>query len=135
MQALAQTPAAPTPALDQAAADVAPIASRLAADPRLGRVVAAFVARLATRFAELDSAANSADLQTVAELAHWLRGSAGSMGFEAFTEPANELERLAKNGNQEAVVRAVQVVLGMAARVEGFAAQPADSSAAKIASA
>ena len=42
------------------------------------------------------------------------------MGFSAFTEPATELEHLAKDGDQEAVARAVQVVHDMAARVEGF---------------
>ena len=124
-----------TPALDQASNEIQPITSRLAADPRLGRIVTAFVARLATRLNELHSASATGDLEKVAELAHWLRGSAGSMGFEAFTEPANELERLAKDGNQQAVARAVHMVLNMATRVEGFEAEPFTSPAAEIASA
>ncbi|MFT5445159.1 MAG: PAS domain S-box-containing protein [Gammaproteobacteria bacterium] len=107
-----------TPALDEAAASNAPIASRLVADPRLGRIVSDFVGRLDSRLDELHLAADAGDLKTVAELAHWLKGSAGSMGFDAFTGPSGELEDLARAGHGQAVTRAVSVVQQMAARVD-----------------
>ena len=126
------TPSAPTggaqpatPALDEAAANDTPIASRLAADPRLGRIVSDFVSRLDARLGELQAASDDGDLKAVAEHAHWLKGSAGSMGFDAFTEPSDELEKLAKTGHRQAVARAVQIVQSMAARIEGFQSQPA----------
>jgi HPt (histidine-containing phosphotransfer) domain-containing protein len=116
-----------TPALDEEATNAMPICSRLTSDPRLGRVVAGFVARLANRLTELRDACEAGDFQKVAELAHWLKGSAGSMGFDAFTKPAFELESLAKNQDQQAVTRAVQVVQGMATRVEGYEPDPSSA--------
>jgi HPt (histidine-containing phosphotransfer) domain-containing protein len=35
----------------------------------------------------------------LAVLAHWLKGAGGTAGFDQFTEPARQLERLAKEND------------------------------------
>ena len=52
------------------------------------------------RCAELEA---RSDYREIADFAHWLRGSAGSMGYDAFTTPAAELEAAAKDAKAETV--------------------------------
>ena len=40
-------------------------------------------------------------MEELASLAHWLKGSGGTVGYDDFTEPATELEAHAKNGQME----------------------------------
>jgi HPt (histidine-containing phosphotransfer) domain-containing protein len=62
----------------------------------------------------------------VASFAHWLKGSAGSMGYDAFTEPALALEQAAKAGELERAAEALKAVQALAARV----VPPGESAAA-----
>ena len=57
-----------------------------------------FVKRLDEQLDALEKAAACGDLMTVAELAHWLKGAGGTIGFDVFTEPAAQLEILVKKG-------------------------------------
>ena len=66
----------------------------------MAAVATKFVTRLDEELAAMDDAWKARDLQRLAELAHWLKGSGGTVGFAAFTAPAARLESLAK---QEAV--------------------------------
>jgi PAS domain S-box-containing protein len=84
-----------------AGASGAPITSRLSAQPRLQPIVRKFVGRLRERLEEIATAEASGDLVEVADFAHWLKGSAGSMGYDYFTEPAAEMEKAAKAGDRE----------------------------------
>ncbi len=43
----------------------------------------------------------SGNFAELAELAHWLKGAAGTVGFHDFTEPAKRLESLAKRAVTE----------------------------------
>jgi HPt (histidine-containing phosphotransfer) domain-containing protein len=43
------------------------------------------------------------DLALVGEIAHWIRGSAGTVGFAAFTQPAAELERAVDRAQPESI--------------------------------
>ena len=68
------------------------------------------------------------DFDELVNLAHWLRGSAGTVGFEGFTEPAETLKYLAaerKGSEIEAAIRelrslseAIQASRGRQARSE-----------------
>ena len=93
---------APEPEPEAAAlAQGAPITSRLAAQPRMQPIVRKFVGRLRERLDEAATAQAGGDLVALADFAHWLKGSAGSMGYDYFTEPAAELEKAAKAGERE----------------------------------
>jgi PAS domain S-box-containing protein len=77
-----------------------PIESRLAEqNPAFRPIILRFVSRLDTQLAKLEKAIAANDFTEVANIAHWLKGSGGTVGFEIFTEPAAEMERDAKNND------------------------------------
>lgn len=67
--------------------------SLLGKNPSLKPMVEKFVKRLADKIAEMETALAENDFKELADLAHWLKGSAGSLGFHDFTKPAEELEQ------------------------------------------
>ena len=75
-----------------------PVVSRLAHDKRLAPTVRKFAARLERELAALERAEANQDLAELATIAHWLKGAAGTVGYDAFTAPAARLEQLAKSG-------------------------------------
>ena len=88
------------------------------ANPKFRAIVGRFIARLAEQMSALEQAWQAKDFETIADLAHWLKGSAGSVGFADFTEPAQELEAAAK-ANVEADVEPLILALGqLAARIQ-----------------
>jgi HPt (histidine-containing phosphotransfer) domain-containing protein len=93
------------------------ITSRLAGDKRLVPIVHKFLRRLHERLAEVPELAARNDYREIANFAHWLRGSAGSMGYDAFTTPAAELEAAAKDAKGERVAQLLNEVRRMAQRV------------------
>ncbi len=102
---VASGPAAATaaaPARGTPVAEPAPLISRLAAQPKLARIVSRFVDQLPARLAEMDAAIDRADHAELARLAHWLKGAGGSMGFDEFFDPSLQLEQAAAAGNAAA---------------------------------
>jgi hypothetical protein len=51
------------------------------------------------------------------QLAHWLKGAGGTVGFDVFFEPALELEGLAKQGDRGAIGAALGQLDALAARI------------------
>jgi len=66
---------------------------------KLRSLVEQFVPRMHEQLAKAEQAIEVADMEELAALAHWLKGSAGSVGYHDFTEIAAELEALAKAQN------------------------------------
>ena len=96
----------------------APIVSRLAGNPRMQRLIDRFLAQLNDQAQALQAAWQAGDLQQLAACAQWLKGAAGTLGFDVFTEPANELEVCAKNGEHEAIAPLVATLLDMSRRAQ-----------------
>jgi HPt (histidine-containing phosphotransfer) domain-containing protein len=92
-----EQPTGPAPAMPG-------IVSRLAGKPRLQPILRKFVESLRQRVAELRELEERADYKEIANFAHWLKGSAGSMGYDAFSKPAKDLETAAVAAD-EAMVR------------------------------
>lgn len=69
-------------------------------DPEFRQIVLGFLPRLQEQLAEMDVAWRRRDLDALARLAHWLKGAAGTVGFDAFTKPAQSLEKRAKGGDE-----------------------------------
>jgi HPt (histidine-containing phosphotransfer) domain-containing protein len=65
----------------------------------------------------METSAEAGDLEELARLAHWLKGSAGTVGFDAFTEPALNLELFAREGKQSEIEAAIQELRGLADRI------------------
>ena len=66
----------------------------------------------------MDSARSAADYAALAQLGHWLKGAGGTVGYDAFSDPAARLEQFAKDGDA-AVSRGVLLELrALEARLE-----------------
>ena len=120
----------PAPAIDQAqatdgvetvAASAVPPAlpartmvSRLASNPRFHPAINQFLAKLKVELGKMREAFQQQDFAELALLAHWLKGSGGTVGFDPFTEPAKELELAAKSANGELVARCLAQVEAIA---------------------
>ena len=76
-----------------------PIHSRFADHPRLSPIVSKFAGRLRDRLDQSRQALGAGDFDELGQFGHWLAGSAGMMGYDGLTEPARELEVLARSGD------------------------------------
>ncbi|MDB5751973.1 MAG: arcB 7 [Ramlibacter sp.] len=95
-----------------------PVRSRFADHPRLAPIVRKFAARLDEQLEHMTRALAAPDWEEVERLAHWLAGAAGTVGYDAFTEPARELEAAAKCGDACGAEGWMQRIADMAARLE-----------------
>jgi PAS domain S-box-containing protein len=112
----------------------APLVSRLAANnPRFRPIVEKFVRRLTDQLDAMSKAWDERNFEELASLGHWLKGAGGTVGFDAFTEPAFALEQLAKARNEEEIEAAIVGLRRLAGRIEvasvadGRPAAPASS--------
>jgi CheY-like chemotaxis protein/HPt (histidine-containing phosphotransfer) domain-containing protein len=110
-------------------ASAAPVVSRLADHPRLRAVVRKFAQQMPERMQAIEAAWDARDFDALARLAHWLKGSGGTAGFDAFTAPAKTLEQLAKAGSEE---QTHEVVAELRQLVEHLVV-PDEQEAAKVA--
>jgi CheY-like chemotaxis protein len=98
--------------------DGPPVESRLAnRSARIRATVAKFAGRLNEQLDEMDSAWQARDFAKLAALAHWLKGSAGTVGYDDFTTPAKNLEELAKAGSEDGVDEALAALRGLSRRL------------------
>ena len=110
-------PPVPTVPTEPAQAVGAPIVSRLADHPRLSRVVRTFGRTLPGKLAAMRVALDSGRLDDLADLAHWLKGAGGTVGFDVFFEPAREFERLARAGDAAELERVMRQIQALARRI------------------
>jgi len=107
-----------------AAAPQPPITSRLAVNRRLRPAIRKFGTRLNDQLAAFERACAAANYEELANLAHWLKGAAGTVGFDDFTEPAARLETAAKDGATHEIEPAMAELRALAARVQVPAEEP-----------
>jgi PAS domain S-box-containing protein len=94
-----------------------PVASRLAHHPKLRAVARKFGLQMAQRMVEIEQAWEARDYQKLAGLAHWLKGSGGTAGYDAFTTPAKTLEQLAKAGDPDRTAALVAELRSLVDRI------------------
>jgi PAS domain S-box-containing protein len=87
-------------------------------DSEIRDIVAEFVEKLATKLEEMEAAWVNDDYQTQAELAHWLKGAGGTVGFACFTEPAKALEQFAKDSRRNDIEDVLQTLRHLEQRIE-----------------
>jgi len=100
-----------------AAGALAPIESRLAQHPRLRKVARRFVDQLPQKLRDMQASLAAGQLAELAQHAHWLKGAGGTVGFDAFFEPARDLETQALQGQADAAARTLDVLQALALRV------------------
>jgi CheY-like chemotaxis protein/HPt (histidine-containing phosphotransfer) domain-containing protein len=97
---------------------VPPLVSRLSTqNPRIRAIIEKFVERLDEQLGAMTQAWNDRDFDALANLAHWLKGAGGTVGFDAFTEPAAHLEQLAKAKSEAQIEDAIIVLRQFADRI------------------
>jgi CheY-like chemotaxis protein len=111
------TPLQPSPTGEKPQ-DAGPVTSRLASTPRFLPTVEKFVARLQENLAAMDSCLERRDGEQLVGLAHWLKGSAGTVGFDAFFEPARSLEALARESKWTEIDDSLQQLWVLAERID-----------------
>jgi PAS domain S-box-containing protein len=104
--------------LSEEPADAGPIRSRFADNAKLVPIVRKFAARLQQQLDSMRTAFEAGDLPEVERLAHWLAGAAGTVGYDAFTEPARELEAAAKGGDSATTAGVLQRIARMAGQLQ-----------------
>ncbi|MGV6818577.1 MAG: ATP-binding protein [Thiotrichales bacterium] len=93
------------------------IESRLASNPRFHKTIAGFVDKLKEQVLVMESLCEKQEMAELASAAHWLKGSAGTIGFDAFTEPARTLEQLAKEARPDQARRVLEDIRQLAEQV------------------
>jgi len=95
----------------------APVISRLASHPKLKHAVMKFVDKLSGEIEKMEIAFEKQDNQSLASLAHWLKGSGGTVGYDEFTKPALELEKCAKSGQLDNAPQFLEKIKNIASAV------------------
>ena len=96
--------------------------SELAGNPDLAELVEMFVGGLPARVEAIERACAAQDLDTLAGLAHQLKGSAGGYGFPLITEAAANLEQSAKaRESLESLTEAVRHMTDLCRRAQAGA--------------
>jgi signal transduction histidine kinase/CheY-like chemotaxis protein/HPt (histidine-containing phosphotransfer) domain-containing protein len=102
---------------ESAPENIQPLVSRLANSPRFAAIVERFARRLPERLIELQAALDAGQAEAVAEIAHWLKGSGGSVGFDDFTAPARRAEVAARAGDLAEAGAAIREIQSLARRI------------------
>ena len=86
--------------------------------PEFAEIVRSFCQRIKEELEAMDVAFTNRDFETLARLAHWLKGSGGTVGFNQFTLPATHLETSAKQENTLEAETALAQIREMAGRMQ-----------------
>ena len=73
--------------------------------------------RLEEKLEAMQASWEARDFEELAKLAHWLKGSAGMVGFDAFGEPAATLELLAKERKESEIEASILELRRLADRI------------------
>jgi len=96
----------------------APLVSRLdGTNDRCREIVQTFVHRLHEKLLAMQASLGAGDFEELYSLAHWLKGAAGTVGFDAFTEPAAALLRHARDGKRDEVETSIQELCALTDRI------------------
>ena len=76
-----------------------------------------FVCRLEEKLEAMQACWEARDFEELAKLAHWLKGSGGTVGFDAFGEPAATLELLAKERKESEIEASISELRRLAERI------------------
>lgn len=109
----------PGTACDVSGTTDTPIVSTiLSRDPRMAAIVDQFVIRLDSQMEAMHSAINASSFSELANLAHWLKGSGGNLGFKELGHLAAELEVCAKNEDSAGIDVSMKAIEGYSRRIK-----------------
>lgn len=86
--------------------------------PEFAAIVRCFQFTLHEKLAAMVASLGEGNFSELAKLAHWLKGSGGTVGFDAFTDPAKRLEIHAKEQSTGEILTDLEQILHLAQRIE-----------------
>jgi PAS domain S-box-containing protein len=98
--------------------DKAPVVSILQNNEKYRPIVSKFVVKLEQQLTEIRTLHEARDYHELAVLAHKIKGSAGTVGFYAFTEPFFKLETAAQQQDDERIHQAIAEVTRLFGRID-----------------
>ena len=105
-----------------------PLFSTLPTQNRAYReIVEEFIPRLHEQLAALQQALKKHDFAELGQLAHWLKGAAGTVGFPMFTQPAKQLMECVKAQRYEGIEKIVAEIQELGRRVAVRPDEPVES--------
>lgn len=69
-----------------------------------------FIDQLPQKLAAMDAACEAQDMEELGNLAHWLKGAGGSVGFDEYFEPSREMELACRSAQLDVVKRHLQAI-------------------------
>jgi PAS domain S-box-containing protein len=91
--------------------------SLLTQDPEFREIVDEFIERLSSQMRAIREAWSRGDLDELNLLAHWVKGSGGTAGFPALTEPARQLEHAAREKRPDEIAAAISQLQDLTNRI------------------
>jgi CheY-like chemotaxis protein len=88
-------------------------------DDEIRTIVQDFVVHLRERVSVMERVFQARNYEELEDLAHWLKGAGGSLGFSQFTVPARELEAAARQGASDRVAQLLSLIRQILDRVRG----------------
>lgn len=85
--------------------------------PEFVEIVQSFDTRVREELRAMKAALDLGEFEKLAAIAHWLKGSGGTVGFGEFTTPAANLEIAAKQGNSAEIESGLVELWGLADRI------------------
>jgi signal transduction histidine kinase/DNA-binding response OmpR family regulator len=116
----------PTPVAEPTVTDESPntaglLTSTLAGDPRVGRVLEKFIARLPERVVQLRGALEEGNLELLRQSVHNLKGAGSGYGFKPLSEQSAKAEDALKSERPLDEIRGqVEELIGLIERVAGY---------------
>ncbi|ASJ75284.1 hybrid sensor histidine kinase/response regulator [Granulosicoccus antarcticus] len=102
-----------------------PIVSTLSGvSAEFAELVTSFTNMLGDKLQEMSDAFDRQNYRDLANLAHWLKGTGGTVGFDCFTHSAGQLETAAIDGDTTLVMASMHELWKTAARVQGVGQLP-----------
>jgi response regulator RpfG family c-di-GMP phosphodiesterase len=98
-------------------------------DQEFRSIIEEFAVRFDQRLNEARAFASCQDWKSLAQFAHWLKGSGGTVGFHQLTAPASHLERLAKSEAADQIDHNMRELDQLLNRIRATLKQPENAAA------
>ena len=86
-------------------------------DAAFRAIVDRFIQILPTRLEAMCSAWEQHNYDELADLAHWLKGAGGTVGFSVFTQPSRQLEQAARQRSAEQIGKTIDELIELAGAI------------------
>ena len=86
--------------------------------PEFEAIIESFSIRLAEKIDKLDVEVENGNFKQIEQMAHWLKGSGGTVGFNQFTEPAKRLEQYSKQHDTNEIMLTLDEIRELCSRIQ-----------------